>query len=426
MKNIKRLKVFTLLCVLCYVSLIFSACAQEEETVEKRFLKKNYQKLDMDNFSKIKLIDSEIGGKEIFFAAEYHNIYPYQKLQMNFLKYLKGKTDIKYLISEMSCGDAVMINKYLETGDENILNQFFKNGKNYFTFTDDFYEFFKELYTFNKTLSNEEKIKIVGVDMELRPDNAIWALDSLVQKGDTPEKIKPIIDKLKYINSNIHKPNKENPIDYLYELSTNLLESIEKNTSIYENYLGGNYFDFKTITENLKYTCENYLGRHGSYIDNRDATMYANFQKYYAKLSKGKYFGQFGMNHVFQKSINGKEYFASFLNNDEKSPVKEKILTIVYLNKKNEDLNNTNEDFYFSDTCSSEILNVIDPYLKSDLTLFKLTGKDSPFEKSFYKYCFPSKGIGLENLSGSKGEATTDYFQYLLIIKNSKEAKFRN
>jgi hypothetical protein len=424
-KNIKKLKMVTMLCVLCSLLLIFSACAEEQEVSEKNFLKKNHQKLDIDNFSKITLLDTEIKGKEIFFTSEYYGVYPNQKLQMNFLKYLKEKTDIKYLICEMSCGDAVIMNKYLETGDEEVLKLFFKNGKESANFTDDLYEFFKDLYTFNKTLSDEGKIKIVGVDMELIYDNSVWALDSLVPKGDIPEKIKLSIDKLKYTHANIHKSNiyksiKAKPIQDIYELSTNLVESIEQNTSIYENYLGDNYFDFKTVADNLKYTCGGYLAMNGEYIENRNETMYTNFQKYYSKLPKGKYFGQFGMNNIFEKGIRGKEYFASLLNSETNSPVKGKILSIVYLY-------NTNADFYFANNCSPKLIELTEPYFKSDLTLFKLTGKDSPFQKSLFKYCFPSKGEEeLYNLSDSNGEVTTDYFQYILIIRNAKQGKLKN
>lgn len=55
-------------------------------------------------------------------------------------------------------------------------------------------------------------------------------------------------------------------------------------------------------------------------------------------------------------------------------------------------------------------MNIIDKYLDKDFTLFKLNGKRSPFAQELYFVESPDGGV------------TTDYFQYVLIIKDSKGA----
>ncbi|WBW96494.1 hypothetical protein [Oceanirhabdus sp. W0125-5] len=55
-------------------------------------------------------------------------------------------------------------------------------------------------------------------------------------------------------------------------------------------------------------------------------------------------------------------------------------------------------------------MNLIDKYGSEDITLFKLHGKDSPFNNKHYFIKSPYGGV------------TTEYFQYLILVKNSRGA----
>ena len=52
----------------------------------------------------------------------------------------------------------------------------------------------------------------------------------------------------------------------------------------------------------------------------RDQAMYKNFVKLSAFNEQGKYFGQFGFNHVYQMEERGVRWFASRLKENGSSP----------------------------------------------------------------------------------------------------------
>ncbi|MNL03869.1 hypothetical protein D3C87_1244170 [compost metagenome] len=55
----------------------------------------------------------------------------------------------------------------------------------------------------------------------------------------------------------------------------------------------------------------------------------------------------------------------------------------------------------------------------NSITLFKLNAKNSPFLKSQHLISIKSRVFG-ENIVPQKGTFTTDYFQYVFLLKNSK------
>jgi hypothetical protein len=85
------------------------------------------------------------------------------------------------------------------------------------------------------------------------------------------------------------------------------------------------------------------------------------------------------------------------------------------------------EVFTNSKTCTQELLDTIKPFAKSNITLFKLTGQNSPFDKSYDKKVFPIPVIqSIESLNKTYN-STTEFYQYMLVIKNAKETyQWRN
>ena len=53
-------------------------------------------------------------------------------------------------------------------------------------------------------------------------------------------------------------------------------------------------------------------------------------------------------------------------------------------------------------------INILDKYSKTNITLFKLNRANSPFNNKTYF------------VKGPNGGCTTDYFEYIILIKNSK------
>lgn len=416
--NFRKSVSIILICVVFLFSI--SGCGNKLP-IEQKFLKNNYEKFDVDKQLDIKLIKDDLMNKEVFLSGEYHRIFPNKKIELQLIKYLRENANMKYLLVELSCSNAVIINSYLESGDENILRKFFDepSKSDALGFTTDAYVFYKELYKYNKSLLEEERLKVVGVDVDFSLSNALWALQMLLGDKSDIKELNLIIDKVNKLNDEFNKQKGNSNaanifIKDVYELSIEISKDIEKNSELYKKHLGDKYFDFEMVSENLKYSLETKMGKNGNPNEARDGNMYRNFNKYYNHLPKGKYFGQFGMNHAFQQSIGNEKYFATELNQNNDSPVKGKVLTIAYLY-------NSEDPFLNSRGCSQEFLDMANPFIKSDITLFKLTGKESPYEEKFYESLLPVNVAKLVKDSNGTYKSTTEFYQYVMVIKNPKQ-----
>lgn len=105
------------------------------------------------------------------------------------------------------------------------------------------------------------------------------------------------------------------------------------------------------------------------------------------------------------------------------SDFKNKVLSIRYLFLKCKRVFNIyNEkeidyrlfDETYSSSIQSDFVKVLEKYIVNDITLFRLTGKNSIFSKKG-KVIFHYPVYLKEKVS------TLDFFQYIFVIKNSKE-----
>ncbi len=183
--------------------------------------------------------------------------------------------------------------------------------------------------------------------------------------------------------------DKENSMDFFGVLD-----------SVYSTYYYSNFQDSNmTLNEVFQ-----------SLFSNRDNLMYDNFKKIYKSYDDGKYFGQFGGAHTYAKSqtAEGVKPFATLVNEDNNISV----LTLEILYEKCEFNDNGTTQGYTSYNKS----NIIENHIEDDNSIIKLNDKKSPYSKtldtklSSYFIPYDTKSV------------TTDYFQYIILVKNSLEA----
>jgi len=385
----------------------------EKKKIMQEYLKENYSSIDLEDESEFKdlaLMDSDIEGKEIFFTAEIHGTKANEQLNMKFLKYFKEKTDFKYYICETSYSNAYFINKYLETGDIKILEDIYRPLNGTFAWNKDGYNHLKKLYEYNNTLPKERKIKVIGVDIEHQPINAYRFLVDVLPDKEVPKEIKSVIDKIKSTFDDLDKFNDKT----FFICSKKLQKDIEDKENIYKEYLEENFTGFKLVNLNVLNQVEAYKHNDDEvdWNNTRDKMIYENFKILQKELTKGKYYGQWGLDHTFQSKEKDIMWFAAYLNSDD-SIFKDKILTVIYNYDNCERMGKTSSGGY-----TTNELNIIYPQIKEtndllegDLNIYKLTGDNSPFEDTLM-YC-TDNGEELE-------KSMVDFFQYIVCIRNSK------
>ncbi|WP_413532205.1 hypothetical protein [Empedobacter brevis] len=162
----------------------------------------------------------------------------------------------------------------------------------------------------------------------------------------------------------------------------------------------------------------------------RDLAMVNNFKNAIErlKLENEKFYGLFGYFHVLQEvTDNGKETFAKGLkklNIKTTSFVSYTLDSEVYLPKNSQFPTPENEkiDWINADGPLQLVKGINDLKELSKpnaITLFKLNSQHSPYQKSQYLIHVKSRIFG-ENIVPKAGTFTTDYFQYVFLLRNSK------
>ncbi|NLV76715.1 MAG: erythromycin esterase family protein [Tissierellia bacterium] len=375
----------------------------------KKYLMNNHNKIIMgeEDIQSLSIIDEDLRDKEIFLTGENHGVKANVELRMKFLKYFKEKIDFKYYLCELPYSTAYFINMYLETGNEDILKEVYTALKGTDAWNKDDYFHWKEVYKYNETLSKDRKITIVGIDIEHQPINALKFMEYCLPEKNTHKKIGEIhnriinnIDEIKlkdkFVNSKKFKI-------FFHKLAKDLKDR----EIFYRSILKENYFGFKFVNQNLLNMYEVYEGNNFNGI--RDNKMYQNFVEFHKKLPKGKYYGQLGLSHIFQKSFPYVNWLGAALNKN--TIFKGKVLSIAYVYKNCKYLYPTTWKNYISsiNTLDSS-MGVFEDFINNEYTIFKLNGKNSPFKDKLIwpiAHKFPKDGV------------TTDYFQYMILIKDS-------
>jgi hypothetical protein len=137
--------------------------------------------------------------------------------------------------------------------------------------------------------------------------------------------------------------------------------------------------------------------------------MYDNFNILYNKLHKGKYYGEFGFEHVLQHKSTSTESFAARISNSN-SNLKGKVYSIGYVYE-NCQVTNPENDYKYPPMSINYSFNddsdAFNPYLNDNVTLFRLNEQNSPFRK---KLIWPYNGSGIEPTDGH----LTDYLLSML------------
>ncbi|MCH4886294.1 erythromycin esterase family protein [Acidaminobacter sp. JC074] len=379
------------------------------------YLSSNYVDLDFDNDDYdegLNTLDRDIESNEIFFTAEIHGVHANSELKMAFIKYFKDKANFKYLLSETSYSSSYFINRFLETGDRSILDMLFQAQNGTYADSEDNYNGWIDLYEFNKTLEDEEKIQVVGVDIEHQVLIAYNYMVSVLPDKEVPIELNETIEMIKETSEILKSTFTK---DYLaIKNAQKTLDNIELNRSLYQDYLGDELIFFELVNQNIIGANEAYkhVEDKVDWNNTRDQIIYNNFLVLDDILEDGKYYGQWGLNHAFQRMDGGVKWFAGYLDSSE-SKYHNKVLSIAYNYENCESMSLKDTEpikMNILYPVISNITNVSD----SKYVLYKLN--ESEEERPFIPM--------IETWSGQEQDIDmNEYFQYILLIKDSEASK---
>jgi hypothetical protein len=201
---------------------------------------------------------------------------------IDYIKYLNNKTGIKYVIDEIGFSAGQMINIYLQTGDETILDKIFASADDNELYSDLRRFYYKKLYEYNATLPETAKINLFGIGMESTDKNhSLLYFEYLISKVNN----KVVPGKI----GNILNGNRNETDKYFI----NLKKSLDQNEALYKELFVEDYFNFSCMVDNYytKKSDDNIIQQ----------KLAANLIKIYNKNIRGKYFGFFSDTGFIEK-----------------------------------------------------------------------------------------------------------------------------
>jgi hypothetical protein len=269
-------------------------------------------------------LQTRLAGYRLMLEAEggSHELRLYEQLELDWLRFLHERMGVTHFIAEAGTSHAVLVNKYMATGDKTIY-PFRKTG------------FFDALLHYNQTLPADQRLIMTGVDFE-RGSTYVRGLKALLRGEDAraadihervrtrravakqaqrssrasssgwvagaasmPEAIRAAVALIR------DAPDSGYDCDGTLRMNDQLKKALAGNEPAFREYFGGAFADFEKIVRNNG-TCNDALR-------NRNGHMAENFMTFDREVKAPVYYGEFGEAHTILKNRN----LASIINNVE-------------------------------------------------------------------------------------------------------------
>ena len=293
-------------------------------------------------------IESLLPGKEIFIVGENHTFLESNtKLWIQNIRYLHKHAGVRNILMEHGQSNAWLVNTYIQTGDEEIYKVIKKYAFEEYAWV------YKELMKFNSSLKDDEKLQVIGLDLERGSYGAVKVLSMLIPTNRQPhDSIDLHIESIKgmaaYQDQEIFKGETGDEetnkyFGYTYSATNTLklvVDNFSRNERHYKALLQDSFEVFKGIINGVKHaqywngletekTVQDYVYR--------EEYMYRRFLEEYGQ-HEGNYYGQFGRCHATKKRAdkNSCEWYVfkslgNRLKESAQADFKSRILTIGML-----------------------------------------------------------------------------------------------
>ncbi|WP_291581911.1 erythromycin esterase family protein [Clostridium sp. UBA6640] len=397
------------------------------------YIKKNSRDLklnDINDNNDLDLIWEDIKDKSVIFTNETHGVKENTDIQYKFINYLMDNWDLKYFLMECGHASGLIFNKYLQSGDEKLLDDIFQWGIVGKMNTESTKALMKKLYLKNKDLPEEKQLTIVGLDVMEGVEGVTYYFKNILEKYK--EMPKEQLDKMRKI---LECSEEEDTIGEKSSKFSKAIEDLEKdlkvNEDIYAKYLDGEeIFNLKLIVNNLKnssklgYTIDGGITVNKELYEARDKVNYENFKKIFEHFGGGKYYCHYGIDHVYQNEINNVKFLGANIKEDPN--FKDQIYSINTIYKEGQCYNYSDLSPMHFYSITTELENILkDAGIENGNKIIVLDAKKSPYKKNIFKECFSFLDVYVdEKLFEANKGATTDYFQSIIVIENPTPIKW--
>ena len=410
---------------------------------EKSYIGKNSSNIDFTNYedySALEIFDSSIKDKKIILTNEEIGIKENEQIQYKFISYLMDTWELKYFLVDVGYAEAAIINEYLQTGDEALLESYNNSSMAYAFIGDSKQDMLKKLYLKNSQLNDNKKLNIVGIGIRESYEFIDLYFKRIISRNpDLTEKqienINNFLENLKSEEiitniSNDEELEKRNEI--ILKHIDNFYSDINANEEEYKEALNDDLNNIKIVLDNIKNLQEIMKTYYQDDSNNKNGNekysqyLYDNLNSFYKDMNMKRCYIHVYQIYSYQHKVLDVDFLGAKIAKDKK--FKDKILGINVIYQKGKfDFDNTQIQI----NTAREDLNTILEEIKLDKEdmVIDLNNSRSPYRRKFTPIYFPFPDDALypqENVAGEeiggiigkKPGVTTDYFQGVIIIKN--------
>lgn len=376
------------------------------------FLKSNRQDLTRNS-------SLDIGDAKMIGYGALHGSSKTEETEIILLKELIENHNLKYYLPETDFSTANYFQKYIETGDEKLLEELvYEYGA--MVPQEKSIEMFEKWQTI-RPFFLKNNIKIIGVDkissfkfpfkefLSTTEENKEWVFR---------DSIKAKVENVNTIWSRFNDTK-------LTSFAKRFVEDYEKKEDTYRPYVIDT-FKFDQLIKNLKQVYESY---------HREKFIYKNYlilnEKY--DLKSSLQFARFGVFHIMKSKINNSNSFFSMLIENAIYTTSELYTIQAFLTKSSVMWNEFNFKTGEIKYATKKGYGIGDYWLEhfhkirdlknnklSDITLFRLNEKDSPYSvNNEFRLIKVKNLLANSRWHPTEGKSTLDYIDYAILISNS-------
>lgn len=410
---------------------------------EKSYIGKNSSNIDFTNYedySALEIFDDSVKDKKIVLTNEEIGIKENAQIQYKFISYLMDTWKLKYFLVDVGYAEAAIINEYLQTGDESLLESYNNSSMGYAFIGDSKQEMLKKLYIKNSQLPDNKKLNIMGIGINESVQSVDLYFKRIISRNpDLTDKqienINNILENLKSEEiitniSNDEELEKRNEI--ILKHIDNFYSDINANEEEYKEALNDDLNNIKIVLDNIRNLQEIMKTYHQDDSNNTNGNekysqyLYDNLNSFYKDMNMKRCYIHVYQIYSYQHKILDVDFLGAKIAKDKK--FKDKVLGINVIYQKGKfNFDNTHMQI----NAAREDLNTLLEEIKLDKEdmVIDLNNSRSPYKRKFTPIYFPFPddilysqedvaGEEVGGIIGKKPGVTTDYFQGVIIIKN--------
>lgn len=396
--------------------------AQKTDT----YLQTNHTRFDPAESDSYALFDSAFYASDVFLLGETHGYATPQTLDLALLKHLNQRVGLRYYLAEMDVVQAELVNQYLTTGQKASLDSLFRGflaqtmaGKSQWG-NQQFYDKIVAIRAYNQTRPDSLQVRFLGVDWFQSEGRFIPDLmRSLLNPNAATFPADLLLDSLRLV---INKPDVS--LGKLLPFADRINTDYQANRAKYTARFGTRLLLFRQVFELLSYVK----------LGTRDkvAARLIQFLTAELHLQNEKMYGLWGSAHIFRAGVNGSPALAELLQKAGRRVVTMPIMTkdsrmLVHRDNVPFMFRKAGKQFVEMTMLGSdgrvfgvdgfgELLPVTQP---NQTTLIKLDAPGSPYARSLNLVKMGGVTGTKTSPDDPKNTVTTDYFQYVFIIRDS-------